>query len=166
MSFQKGDCFAQGNAAGLLEGKSIYPAADGGESKGAQSMFASQLEACLVAGGEQYRLFLVTTAPDWADRVDDVFRRQVVSLRDFGLSGFAAPEGFAFLQQARTCGPMDGSVHPASAEQGFVGGVDYGVDLEAREITFRDGYFVCHLIFSPWLLGSICKNLVTSPRMG
>ncbi len=74
---------------------------------------------------------------------------QIMAAGDTGLAGRAAAKDPALLQQPRPRGPMDGAVHPAAAEQGFIGGIDDGVNIKACDVAFDDGHFlpdagVCH----------------------
>ena len=66
--------------------------------------------------------------------MDDVTGLEVVAAGDFGLAGAAAIEHAAFGQQLVSCGAMNGTVHTATAEEGGVGGIDDGIDVEGGDV--------------------------------
>src|SRR5688572_15051123 len=68
--------------------------------------------------------------------MDDTFDGKTVAFGDFGLPGRTAIEGFAFLFQFGASGGMDGSIDTASSQEGFIGGVDNGVNLLFDDIAF------------------------------
>ena len=76
--------------------------------------------------------------PDRADGVDDMAGLEAIAARDLGLAGLAAAERAAFGEQLRPGGAMDGAVDAAAAEQGGVGRVDDGVDVERGDVGLED----------------------------
>ena len=72
--------------------------------------------------------------PDGADGVDDVFCGEAIAFGDFGITGTAAAEAFAFFEEVGACGAVDGSVHSATPEEAGVGGIDDGVELESGDV--------------------------------
>ena len=67
----------------------------------AQAVRGRERERLAIAGCEQCILVMVAPAPDRANRVNDVFRRQSLAARDLGRSGRAAAE--ASWAAAETC---------------------------------------------------------------
>ena len=63
---------------------------------------------------------------------------QPVPGRRLGVARVAPTEAAALLEQRRTRGPVDGAVDAAAAQQGGVGGIDDGVDLERRDVRTND----------------------------
>ena len=70
----------------------------------------------------------VAAAPDRADGMDHMPRRQLVTFGDLGAAGLAAIEGAAFREQSGPRRAMDRAIDAAPAEQGRIGGVDDGVN--------------------------------------
>ena len=66
-------------------------------------------EAVAVAGSEQPVLAALAAAPDRADGVDHVARRQAEARGDLRLSRLAAAKLSASLGELRTCGTVDGA---------------------------------------------------------
>jgi hypothetical protein len=65
-------------------------------------------------------------------------RRQPITPGDFGVAGFAAVEGAAFVEQFRPGRTMDRAVHAAAAEQRRIGGVDNGINAQGGDIGDDD----------------------------
>ena len=98
-----------------------------------------KLQRIAICHAQQPHFIAVAAVPDGADRVDDIFRRQAITARDFGFSCFAAAKLLAFLQKLRPGGAVDGAVHTAPAKQSFVCRVDNGVNLQRCDIRANDG---------------------------
>src|ERR1700722_13603564 len=68
---------------------------------------------------------------DWTDGVDDEFGREASAVGDDGAAGSEAADfcddGFALGEDGWAACAVNGAVHPSSAEEGRVGGVDDGV---------------------------------------
>src|ERR1019366_7313896 len=92
-----------------------------------------------MATGQRFRLTLLAAAPERADGMDDVARRQASGGCCDCLSGGKAANAIhnlpAGLQDRRPSCAMDGPVHTTSAEQGRVGGVHDGVGLFAGDVA-------------------------------
>src|SRR5690606_29702064 len=69
------------------------------------------------------------------DGRDHPFGGQVEAGGQAGFAGQAAAVAAIAFAQLRTRGPVDGAVHPATAEQRFVRRIDDGVDLDLRDVT-------------------------------
>ena len=94
-----------------------------------------KLQGAAVAGGQQLRLAGGSAVPHRAHRVDHIAAGQAVAPGELRLTGPAAVECAALGQQLRPCGAVNGAVHAAAAQQGFVGGVDDGVHLHAGDVV-------------------------------
>lgn len=55
------------------------------------------------------------------------------------LAGGTAAQGPAFCQKLRTCRPVDGTVHSASAQKAGIGRVGNGVHSKRCDISLDDG---------------------------
>ena len=55
------------------------------------------------------------------------------------LAGGTAAQGPAFCQKLRTCRPVDGAVHSASAQKAGIGRVGNGVHSKRCDISLDDG---------------------------
>src|SRR5689334_15987173 len=93
-----------------------------------------ELEALAIAGSEQARLAALAAAPYRSHRVDDMLRRQLITLSDFRLPGRAAVERTTFVQQLRPRRSVDRAVHSPAAQQRRVRSVDDGVHRERHDI--------------------------------
>jgi hypothetical protein len=60
-----------------------------------------------------------------------------VSFRNFRVAGPASAKKTALVQQIGACGPVDRAIDPAASEQTRIGGVDYGVDPERRNVSLN-----------------------------
>jgi len=98
-------------------------------------MMAGERQAVAVAAGEQVALALIAALPDRADAVDDIAGRQPIAARDPRLSGRAAADAPALLQQFRPGGAMDRAIHAAAAEQAVIGGIDDRVDRATGDVA-------------------------------
>jgi hypothetical protein len=71
--------------------------------------------------------------------MDHVSRGQVEAGRDARLSGRAAVQPAAGLEQPRPGGTMNRTIDTAAAEQAAVGGVDDPIDIQARDVGSDSG---------------------------
>src|ERR1035441_5211348 len=80
-----------------------------------------------MATGQRFRLTLLAAAPERADSVDDVARRQASGGSCHCLSGGKTADALdnlaASLEDGRPSGAMNSAVHTSAAQQGRVGGV-------------------------------------------
>ena len=97
-------------------------------------MLPRQLQTAPVAGAQQLGLLA-----DRADRVEDVARRQPVAGRQLGVARLTAAKRGALGPQTGPGRPVDGAVHPAAAQQRFVGGVHDGVHLQRGDVSAPEG---------------------------
>ena len=131
-----------GDGGGLGGGVPVDAGADAGEGDGSEGAGAGEGEGGAVAGGEEFGFTGGAAVPDRPDSMDDKAGGEAVGTGDFCLSGFTAPEGAGFGEQPGACGAVDCTVDPAAAEQGGVGGVDYGVYLKGGDVGAGKGYSV------------------------
>ena len=121
-------------------GVAVDAGADGWEGNGAQFVFLHKLHAAAIAASQGGFLAIASSAPYGADGVDHPASGKVVAFRYLGVACFTASQCPAFSQQTRPGGPVNCSVHSAPAEQGVVGGVDDGVDVQRGDVSLDDGY--------------------------
>src|SRR5690554_4931686 len=87
---------------------------------------------------------------DRTDGMDHVFCSQLPPTGNFGIAGLTAVQFPALLQNLRTSGTMNRSIHPTPAQQGGIGGIYDGVGVLACDVSLdqiqRDiVYFNFHL---------------------
>lgn len=97
-------------------------------------MLRSEVQRVCVTGSQQVCFSLATTAPDWSYGMDHMPSLQSIAFRDLGLTCFTTFESAALRQQQRPGSFMDGTIHPTTAEEGGVGGVDNGVHVESGNV--------------------------------
>jgi hypothetical protein len=66
--------------------------------------------------------------------VDHELCRQVISARQFGVAGPAATQPAALGKELGAGGAMNGTINATTAQQGFVGGVDDGINLQRGDV--------------------------------
>ena len=59
---------------------------------------------------------MISTIPNWANGMDDVFTWKIVGRGYFGLSGRATTQGAAFFEQFRPCGFMYCTIYATAKE--------------------------------------------------
>ena len=121
----------------------VEAAGDRGKRDRPGTELARHLERPAVAGREQLRLALVSSAPHGPDGVHDVPRGQLPGRRRLGVAGLAAAEQPALREDRRAAGPVDRTVHPAAAEQRRVRRVDDHVDRLFGDVA-ADGFDPSH----------------------
>ncbi len=100
-------------------------------------MGLAEIDRATIARCKREILAMAAAAPDRADGMNHMPRRQTVCQSDFGVAGLAAMQRAAFGEQLRPGRTMDSAINAAAAEQRTIRGVDDGVDAERRDI--RDG---------------------------
>ena len=129
--------------SGLFTRIAVGSGGDRRESDRAQMVFRGESERIAVAGSEQSRIGCAA-ANDRADSVDYIFGGKISSRGDNRLTGrqtlrkAGLAQLAALFEDARAAAAMDGPVHPASAEQGVIGGVDDGVYLLRGDVAHQD----------------------------
>jgi hypothetical protein len=77
--------------------------------------------------------------------VDNAACGQVKSRRNPGFSGRAAPDGAAGIEQFWSCSPVNGAIHPATAQQTVVGCIYNRVNLQRGNIAcYQADGFIFH----------------------
>ena len=127
-----------GDLGGEIFGVAVDSGADGGEGDGLAMVGGGQFQAAAVAAGELGGFSLMASVPDWADGVKDELGRETEAEGGFGVSGVAAVELAAGLEEVRAGGAVDGSVNSSASEEGVIGGVDDSVDGEAGDVSEVD----------------------------
>lgn len=123
-----------------LAGVAVNTGTNAAESNASTAVLDGDMEAPLVAAGEQGlagRLVL----EDGADGVDDVLGGQFVSPGDDGVARLAAVgvAGDALVDEAAAGGGVDCAVDAAAAAEGVFRGVDDGVDGEGGDVCAEEG---------------------------
>lgn len=122
---------------GFLERIAVNSGTDRREGDTGAAGLPGQLHTVPVASPQELGFFPVSAAPDGADSVDDVERRQAVSARYLGFTGFASAQAAAFIHELGSCGTVDGTVHSPAAQERAVGGVHNGVHPTLGNIAFN-----------------------------
>ena len=125
---------AHGDACGAIGRESINAGRNRRKPDRCKAVGGGKIERRAIARCQQFFLALSAAAPHRTDGVDDMLRRQPIAACDFGRSGRAAAEIFAFRAQLGPGRAMDRAVDTAAAEQGAVRGVDDGIELKRRDV--------------------------------
>lgn len=107
-------------------------------------MLVGKLHAASIAANQQIGFVMSATVPDRPDCVEDPLCRKIEARRSFCRAGRAATQFLAGAKQLFACCAVDGAIDAASAKQGGVSRVHYGIDLELRDIPakdFKEGHF-------------------------
>src|SRR5215831_7838273 len=116
LSLEPSGKFRHRNARCSLRGIAIHAATDGRKSERAQAMRNRERQAIAVAGYEGLRLSTGAALPYGTNGVNDVLRRQPITLCEARLSRRAATETAAFFEQSRTRGAMNRPIDTAAAQ--------------------------------------------------
>ncbi|MEA2897290.1 MAG: hypothetical protein QOJ84_2905 [Bradyrhizobium sp.] len=101
-------------------------------------MALAELQPAAIARGQRLVLAFAAAVPDRSDGMNDMPRRQLVALGDFGVAGCAAIKRAAFGEQLRPGGAMDRAIDAASAQQRGIRGVDDGVNTQRGDVGDDD----------------------------
>ena len=102
-------------------------------------MLGGKFQTGTIAGCEQLGFSEMTTPPDRAGGVYYVVCRKLIPQSQFCLACFASAQCPAFRKQFRPGGGMDGTINPAAAQQGGVGGVYDGIYTGKGDVSDDDG---------------------------
>ena len=127
----------EGDWSGQFDGKPVNSGGYGRESDRFEAVFLGEVERIAITRGEQFRLVVIAVAPDRADCVNHMFRRQVVTFRYLRPACFASAECGAFGKEPRAGSTMYRAVYSPAAEQCHIRGVDDGVDRQRRDVTLK-----------------------------
>ena len=108
---------------------------DRGKRDGCAPELGRQLDRAPVARREQPRLPCIAAAPDRADGVQHIARRQVAAAGRLHVPGVAAAKRAALREDPGAAGAVDRSVDTAAAEQRRVRRVDDGVDVLRGDVA-------------------------------
>ena len=125
---QRGDCRCDRYIGGTIGGESIDAGGNRGKCDRSQAVGLAEVDGADVARRQRVILAGVAAAPDRADSMNHMPRRQPISQCDFGAAGLAAMEGAAFGKKLGPRRAVDRAIDAAPAEQGRIGGVDDGVN--------------------------------------
>ena len=129
---------ADGDRRGPILRKSVRAGTDRGERNRRGAGLQRELEAPAIAGLEQLVLPVMPATPDRADSVHDVPRGQVESARHARITGRAPSDAPALVKKGRPRGTVYGAIHPASAKQARIGGIDDRVHREPGDVGDDD----------------------------
>src|ERR1700676_5054643 len=101
---------------------------------------------------------MITAVPDWTDGMDDMPRRQPVTLGDLGVTSRAAVQGAALGEELRAGDTMDRAIDATAAEQRGVCRVDDGVNAQCGDVGDDD--FEPHGANLPRRFGSRCIEAI------
>ena len=152
-----------GNGRGKLHRVAINARADAGEGDRGEPFRGGNLERSAIAGGEQLRRIARAAVPDRPDRVDDVARRQSISLRELRVARLAAAQQAAFMQQLGSRGTVNRAIHAATAQQRRIRRVDDGVDGESRDVGADRAQQGGHVSPVSGTRSAACRGIRTAP---
>jgi hypothetical protein len=133
-----------GNACRAGSREAIGSSGDGREGDRCQPMVEGKIETVRVAQREQAILVVCASAPDRTNGVDHIAGGQAEARCDLRLPGLAPAKPGAGRAELRPRGAMDGAIDPATAKQGFVGGIHDGINVEGGDVAFDNGDAVPH----------------------
>ena len=134
-----------GNLRGLLNRKTICSSANGWKGYGPNVIMIGQFKAAPIAASEGLIFTIISTLPNWTYSMNHVLGREIIAASDPGLAGRAPIQFAAFFKQTWTGCPVNCAVHATAAQQGAIGGIDYGVNGLPSNISFFNRYFVQHI---------------------
>ena len=91
-------------------------------------MALAEFDGADIAGRQRLIFTPASTVPHRTDGMNDMPRRQAISLGDFGAAGLAAMQRAAFGEEFGPGRAMDRPIDAATAEQRLVRSVDDGVN--------------------------------------
>ena len=101
-----------------------------------------QLHGIVITAGQQTLLALLSAIPHRANGMNHFFAGKFVGVGHFALTRLAPTKRSAFLNQFRSCRPMNGAIHSTPAEQRPIGRIDNGIHFQRGDISHHDFYFV------------------------
>ncbi len=122
------------NQSRLLDGIAEDARADARKGYGLDLFARSDFEELEVARRQEIRFPICSSAPNRADRVNDVTRRELAGSCEFGLACFAASEQAALMHKLRASSAMNRTVNAASAEQRGICSVDDRVQCKGGDV--------------------------------
>src|SRR5262249_3173317 len=118
--------------------KSIDAGRDRRKCDRAQALFGSERKRGAITRRQQFFLALLAAAPNRAYGVDDVLGLQPITAGHLGGAALTAAERSALGEKFGPGGAMDSAVHATAAEQGTVGSVDDGIDIQRGDVGNTD----------------------------
>src|SRR5262249_41965252 len=130
--------FTQGDPASAVDRKTVGAGADRRKRNRAEAVLLGQREAALITACQQVVLVVFAAVPDRADRMDYVFRRQLVAFGDAGVASGTAAQLAALFQEPRPGGPVDRAIDAAAAQERFVRRVHNRVHFLLCDVALDD----------------------------
>src|SRR5437867_10822225 len=113
-------------------------------------MLVGNPKAITIALCEQFRFFAAFPV-DRPDGVNDEFRWQLISFRDFRFSRLATLQRSTFCEELRSCRSVNSSVYTTAAEQSGVRRIHDGIDRLFGDVTHADFNFPHTQSLPSWL---------------
>ena len=132
--FQGIDRFSHCDPCGLWNRIAVDAATDRRKSNRVHVVLARQIECVPITRREQVCLPCPAAAPNRANGMNDMFRREPITASDPGLAGLAAANFFAFCQEFRAGRAMDRSIDSAATEQRGIRGIHDRIDLQPGDV--------------------------------
>src|SRR5207247_1380032 len=110
-----------GDLTRLVLGIAVDAGGDARKRNRAQAVLFGEAQRPLVTRPQPFRFAVDTIAVTRSHGMDDMVGRQTVSLRDTCLSSGATGQRFAFDEQVRSRGAVNGTIYATTAEQTLVG---------------------------------------------
>jgi hypothetical protein len=114
--FQRADHRGHRDISGAIGREAINAGRDGGKGNRCQAVGLAQLDRTAIARGQRLVLTFAATMPDRSYGVNDMPRRQTITLGDFSAAGRAAMERAAFGEQLRPGRTMDRAIDATAAK--------------------------------------------------
>src|SRR6266851_3365547 len=130
--------FARCDFGGLIDRKPIGAATDRGKSNRTNSVRSRQIETVPITRRQQVRLSAAAALPHRTHSVNHIFCGKAIAASEPSLTGRAAADLAAFLQELGAGSAMNRAIDSAAAEEGGVRGVDDRVNRELRDVHLLD----------------------------
>ena len=127
------------NGSSMFFRKAIDSSTDVWNGNPLHSCFFREAKDIAVAVGQFFYLVRIAVVPTWANGVDNVIGGQVSCGGDDGFADVASAlpgaDVEAGVKDGRASGPVNSTVHPATAQKRCVGCVDDGIDFYFGDVA-------------------------------
>ncbi len=123
--------------SGRFERKTVGTTADRRKGDALAAVVAREREAGTIARSQQLGFARMPIPVHRAYGVNDMSGHEVVPASDPGGTGRAPTKRATFSQQTWPGGLMDGTVDAPAPQQGLVGRIDNGIDIQRRDVTLQ-----------------------------
>src|SRR5690554_4115233 len=101
-------------------------------------MLFGYFKTVFVTRSEELIFLGITTSPNRAYGMNDIFRYQLISLGDLCLSRWTSSQSATFFLKLRSGFPVNSSVHSASSQEGRISSIDNRIGFFFGNITQND----------------------------